>query len=889
MGKTNRKSKRKSSHKNSSSSNPKEESTLPNVSSNQGTENEPKQVDGAGEPVAAMIANGGIYATYKKSTEAVKEWAVLSWKGKKASENEINYSIGKKHNRTKNHRLPLSTIIANLHELAERNTVMPAPIFRDLKMAIRLRRQASLYYYDSTGQEGSSHNYCDGHRWIIHQLVSVYRAFLDASRRVRHHEKQKNNEKQANAAETDGITDVENRFAALYTDSGDESSLGQEDEETLLPKLPAARNNPPPSEAMVQEEERHFAIACTLLELERLRQHIRSSWKEWVSMYATKTTPEKVMAREMIAASCISRYAVLMAKSSIMRTCVEFDAFPDFEEILQRTPSAAAGFAQQKQRKFDLGQRIILAGLTANPDFNDQGGTVCSLPDDCRDRYGVRLGNRKIISVKAGNMLPDDDLLFGLNQVYKALLSFDFAAVPTVERVLQIQHLEVQSACQALMMDAPVHALRCLDRKALLQYMVKRVLPLWAAFGDFVGGESMPTDSLFFAYMRDYRNQRTIQFHWVYFLLCMVDSCLDCLSANNDSHGRATGCMDSVLHEVTNSTIYQAVIDVVNGYGDGDDFTARYNSNCITLYHIRKTWSPMTTFFPWISGDLLLHGLRLNFIVSTCMPYLFRQDYIALLHLYSMLRQERYITPIPEIDGTLIRMYRRRVFFRSGVPTSNTGSYYSSWQVSAGMNAQSVHEMKGGDRAYRGSGRSKHAEDRTGHHLTEISRLLAIVQWHDVGVYLDPSVCFDEIRKVVRDEFDALFLAPLMKTCVQMDQLKKVLAVTCGEEPRAFGERCVPYHEQEDFEETLAKHSPLHGVFFWACVLVDNPFYQEEIQRGLRMVASCFGTVFGERCLAIPEGVVSYPPLSFNPNEHSVSSAFFGEEGAARFGQFNKL
>jgi hypothetical protein len=197
--------------------------------------------------------------------------------------------------------------------------------------------------------------------------------------------------------------------------------------------------------------------------------------------------------------------------------------------------------------------------------------------------------------------------------------------------------------------------------------------------------------------------------------------------------------------------------------------------------------------------------------------------------------------------------------------------------------------MKGGDRAYRGSGRSKHAEDRTGHHLTEISRLLAIVQWHDVGVYLDPSVCFDEIRKVVRDEFDALFLAPLMKTCVQMDQLKKVLAVTCGEEPRAFGERCVPYHEQEDFEETLAKHSPLHGVFFWACVLVDNPFYQEEIQRGLRMVASCFGTVFGERCLAIPEGVVSYPPLSFNPNEHSVSSAFFGEEGAARFGQFNKL
>jgi hypothetical protein len=165
-----------------------------------------------------------------------------------------------------------------------------------------------------------------------------------------------------------------------------------------------------------------------------------------------------------------------------------------------------------------------------------------------------------------------------------------------------------------------------------------------------------------------------------------------------------------------------------------------------------------------------------------------------------------------------------------------------------------------------------------------MSRLLAIVQWQDVGVTSDPSVCFDEIRKVVRDEFDVLFLAPLMLTSVRMNRLERLLVAKCSAEPRAFGQRWIG-----DYERILSQLKPAPAVCFWALALADGrSLDQLEIRRGLLMVASCFGQVFGQRYL-VSSSSVPLSPFEFNPNEHSVSSALWGTKGAQMYGQMNRL
>jgi hypothetical protein len=121
--------------------------------------------------------SGGMYETYKKCTAAVKEWAILTW-------DKINMSGRKQKKKVQLKHVTVSTMMSNLQELATLNTVMPLSILHDLKIAIRLRRQASVYY------NYSNQSFCEGHEWIINQLVLLYNAFRTAAYRVR---KQTNN------------------------------------------------------------------------------------------------------------------------------------------------------------------------------------------------------------------------------------------------------------------------------------------------------------------------------------------------------------------------------------------------------------------------------------------------------------------------------------------------------------------------------------------------------------------------------------------------------------------------------------------------------------------------------------------------------------------------
>jgi hypothetical protein len=61
----------------------------------------------------------------------------------------------------------------------------------------------------------------------------------------------------------------------LATDCGDGSSLyDHKDKDDTFVNFPKTTQTTPPNKEIVQEEERHFAIACALIEAEKLRGYI---------------------------------------------------------------------------------------------------------------------------------------------------------------------------------------------------------------------------------------------------------------------------------------------------------------------------------------------------------------------------------------------------------------------------------------------------------------------------------------------------------------------------------------------------------------------------------------------------------------------------------------
>jgi hypothetical protein len=341
----------------------------------------------------------------------------------------------------------------------------------------------------------------------------------------------------------------------------------------------------------------------------------------------------------------------------------------------------------------------------------------------------------------------------------------------------------------------------------------------------------------------------------------MTDCCFDCYCVNKHSHKIAMDSMASLLCNVCDTNIYQMAIDALESSKDGK--SAPYRSLVKIIFDVRALWIPISTFFPCICGDLLWQCLYMNFVLPSGLPDHFWWDFMSLLHIYSMLRHERYVAVIPEIEKTLIRMYRKQVFFRSGVPESGTNSYGSSWAVSGGKTVQTARARKGYG-VIKWDGLSKHAGK--GLHTKDMSRLLAIVEWQDVPVHSDPSVCFDEIHDVVCDEFDVLFLAPLMRASVQMNRLGKLLLTRCAGEPRSFCERWT-----QDYEVMLARSKPIHLICFWALALADDHSVDKaEIRRGLQMIANCFGEVFGQ-CVLDPSERMACSIFKFN--DHTESSA----------------
>jgi hypothetical protein len=368
--------------------------------------------------------------------------------------------------------------------------------------------------------------------------------------------------------------------------------------------------------------------------------------------------------------------------------------------------------------------------------------------------------------------------------------------------------------------------------------------------------------------LREFEAERRVAFQLALAVVIAIDCALEVANVNNDCAEETSELYARILERVFNYPIYKKVIDVLESKQRKPD--ALY-SHFELASHYQRTFHPMCLFFPWVSGELLQSGLRMHLVCATGLPWALSQEYTTMLHLYWMLRAEGYLGRIAEIEASMIRMYRQRVWFRGGVPQKGGKSYLKSWQIAVGLNVHRARLLDGQEleRSTSTMPASK-AMDKTGLHVTEISQLQDILQWKTMPI-LDRGDCYQQIQRIARDEYRQVYTAPLMSASAKLWQLSDALGRTFIRTARNGGRRMAV-----DFDKRVSRMLDVAVVCFWALALADDraPNDQEK-EIGLSLLANSFKSVF-----RVDDSADDVPSLTFSPNEHSVDPSLWGERGA---------
>jgi hypothetical protein len=388
---------------------------------------------------------------------------------------------------------------------------------------------------------------------------------------------------------------------------------------------------------------------------------------------------------------------------------------------------------------------------------------------------------------------------------------------------------------------------------------------MWISMAQFLP-DTGAADSVMTAYLREYSTTRQIQFHFAFALMAVVDCAFAAGKQSIDSAEMATKLGPHVLDKVYNESLYTAA---------GEFFTQQgwntgpwYSHFALTRYMMFNRIMGLN--FPWISGESLLRGLRWNLICCSGMPFQSRQEYTMLLHLYWALRCEGFLSRIPDIEKSLIRMYCKDVFFRGGVPQRGSNSHLSSSLVAVGQSVGNARQLLGPRSTSRKPTTGKDL-GKKGLHVSEISRLLDVLQWKSMPIG-NRADYFQEVQNIANEETRSIFLAPLTSTCLKLERLNSAL---CSpgfvSTARAFGQRLI-----ENFSSSLHMND-LTLVCFWGLCLADNRTTEQEKQIGLPLLAKKFKDLFEEG--SDDEGLVDF---CFNPNNHEVDPSLWGNKGARR-------
>lgn len=826
-----------------------------------------------------------LYTIYKYSTEIVIDWARKTyWNKHKKTKSSKNNPKEK----TSSYSLT-KVILECLTSLAKTGVLMPEPVLRDLRTTIALRKRVGAYYRSVPSASEEDHA---RHEWLIVQLEKLERLFSQ-----QRHDDNSGRGDGEDGEEMNGKT--QQGFAALALTSDEEESEDEEDDNERADKRKKIGKAVPTAKEL-QAEERSFAISLLLCEIDEICMDLQIMWKEWATQSnsfqeststttTTRTTHNHTHegGANLLAATASAQYAIGAVRKLILQTSVEFHSFEDFHQILHAFGSTAAAavavpVAPDKNRPLEskswaVNDCVTIRNLQKRPDLNGKHGRICGREDNGRfpvhifpvdgdDEAPAGAKQTQIISVKPENLVPSDNTFLRLGQIHDALKAFDFATVPKPCDSVYGAPASVDFVGVTMMMlsnaDKFRSALKDRDFGAFLKLMVRYILPQWISLARYAPA-SGAADTVLVAFARNYADTRTVDFYFAFALLAAMDSAFALDVADRAEQARTMYC--KILEDLFDGPIYTAAIEAFNrDNAKPDAFYSHYEF----ARHFREEFSEMCCYFPLLSGEMLLMGLRLHFVCASGLPYRFCQSYTTLLHIYWMLRCEGYIGRLPEIENTLIGMYRQQVWFHGGIPQKGKDAYLKSWQLALGATLHTT-KLLGGQQVAR---RSQEYRDlsREGLFVTEISRLLDILQWKTMPI-LDSKECFREIQEVAREEFHAVFTAPLMKTCVKMCNLEEALKARFTATARASGERMI-----DNYSLVTSKMNNLSVVCFWAMALADNcSLNSREKDGALPLLAKQFKNLFVEE----PVNSDADPSLAFSPYDHRVDSSLWGEKG----------
>jgi len=618
-----------------------------------------------------------------------------------------------------------------------------------------------------------------------------------------------------------------------------------------------------------------------MYDLDDIRQNLRKRWTKWAkSSHDDKTEA----AKNLLAVTASTEYALAAVRKAELQMSLEVDKIAGFDEILQAAGESSESQLQESNMEdFQQGDLVTIQGLEKLPELNGKHGFISrQVHGENSDSLVVQLfpmdQEMNTLSVQPKNLLHSDDTFLRLRQIQAVVGSLNVRAlnipIPPSYIYGSPKSTSVQRAAVEMIMAGNNigEAATNKDFASLLKLTVDHSLPLWISLSRYLP-DAGAADGVMNAYIRDFDSSGKLKLPFAFALLVTIDSVMACAAESTILAEKTKDLFVHVLNEAYVSDVYTPAIRMLERTGKTP---ATLFSHFEMARRLRGEYSVAGMFFPLIAGEMMLSGLRMHFVCGCGLPHTYAERHLHIFHIYWLLRSEVHMGKIPELES-ILRMYQKRVFFRGGLAKKGQESYLKCQQLAQGVSAEVSRYLDGKEVPRRG-GRAPFNSDALtyeGLHVTEISRLLDILQWKSMPI-VDKDACLDEIESIAREEYSSLFTAPLLKVSCKMMDVADALELGMARLASTSG-----MNMMSNFAHHTSRMNKLDLVSFWAMALGDDrSMVAGEKQQMLSKFADTFSQVFGPGVEPIVEDQEA--TLTFRQNEHKVDSALWGEKGVRR-------
>jgi hypothetical protein len=770
------------------------------------------------------------YATYKRSTESVKQWC--------------EDLVGKGSTST------LTAWRNAMLSIARDGTSMPEAVAKELGMAIFFRAQCNEFYASIQTCYSEKHA---NHVYVCELLRSFRRLFKRGIQR------------KAKALGPEQPK-APSGFSVLAHTA--EESDSEEEQENVLAGAQEEETEEANTELIAHEEEDEemFAVICLLTDMIEAAKTIKDMWTDGVP----STAPRECA---LLGLACSTTFRTKMMAQVINSTSV---CFPSFDlTLLNKICKSFVKCCAQCSTVLGAAKRCTRCKSVAYCSKQCQKAHWKTHKRECQPAdvniSDVQATGSEGTVPKATLAEGSLDTIVKLTKIMDALLSFDPASVPRYINSFRtnsegdVGRLELTPDASRLSVAALT---TCPDPQGstfdeLLRAYVSTHLPLWISHTDLPISGAL--DSIIRTYLREFRRTKKPTIELSFIILVVLentsvgfDGAADVISATLGDQ-LATG--DWEQFEVNTDIDKLHIIERAKA-----ELRHIGQSQYHFLFNLEQQ-SPIYSLCPWFGGEIMLIGLRLALAPGIKLVHHDIQGFQRDVHMYWLLRSLGFLHAVPEID-LMFACYRKQVFFRGGMPKQ--GRFVKTFQLALGLSVATVRNTRtDNSRGAHTKARTTSPEmDRTGQFVAEISRLVWITQYSEPGSNAKETL--DKIQQVAQDDLTNIFKARIFATGMRLVRLCGLLVESLAEEAKETIGHIY-------YSVTGHTMHPIEYVVFYLLDTADEA-PAHIVRDVLGRAADCFRKEFPS--CASDTAIIPAETLAFSPYNHVVPSALKGDKPA---------